>query len=73
MCAQNFTHAHANFAHAHANFLHAHVRNHEICVQAQIGLARGRCSNTLVFFLNPLSRNIQALKHTFFNPVMFSH
>ena len=42
MCAQNFAHVHV-----HTNF----ARNHEICVQAQIGSARGRCSNTLVFFL----------------------
>ena len=41
MCARNFAHAHAHFAHA---------RNHEICTRAQMGSARGRCSNTLVFF-----------------------
>ncbi len=40
-----------NFAHAHANFVHAHVRNHGICARAQIDSARGRCSNTSIFFL----------------------
>ncbi len=43
----------------HRNFVHVHARNlgmrmrridHEICARAQIGPARGRCSNTLVFF-----------------------
>ena len=31
------------------NYAHTHARNHEICTQAQIGSACGRCSNTLVF------------------------
>ena len=40
-----------NFTHAQANFVHANVQNKEICTWAQIGSARGRCSNTLVFLL----------------------
>ncbi len=57
LCAQNFAHAHANFARARTNFVRAHVQNHEICARAQIGLARGRCSNTLVFLLDNIKYN----------------
>ncbi len=42
-------HAH-NSEHALANFVHWHAQNHNMCVRAQIGSARGRCSNTLAIF-----------------------
>ena len=51
----------------YGHFAHAHAQNQEICLQAQLGWSRGRCSNTLVFFHDETSFMLNAEQSTWLN------